>query len=241
VPATNQQLFINYSPNQIALIELHNAGTSFNLAAMVAAASTTYYYTFYRSMALGKAGLKVYSDAARETLVGDLLIDLVNVEAYRYLLAVQSWNAVEAATVSVTVENINFETGELQMLETPTRRIRGGNLQLLPSVARTADANSEYVRGVAGAQVIIDVTAITATPSVTPSIVGFDPVSGKEYTILAGAAITGTGTTVLTVFPGATAAANSAANNYLPDQWRVKMAHADGDSITYSVSVNTLD
>jgi hypothetical protein len=89
--------------------------------------------------------------------------------------------------------------------------------------------------GVRGLHLVIDVTAVTATPSVTFTIQGGDPVSGKFYTILASAAITGTGTTVLKVYPGLTAAANSVASDVLPGRWRVIATHGDADSITYSV------
>jgi hypothetical protein len=78
-------------------------------------------------------------------------------------------------------------------------------------------ANYGYV----GLHVIIDVTAITATPSVVFTIQGYSPLGDDYYTLLASAAITATGQTVLRVFPGATAAANTVANDRLPGLWRV--------------------
>ena len=69
---------------------------------------------------------------------------------------------------------------------------------------------------------VIDITAITGTtPAVTFTIEGKDPISNKYYTILASASLTATGTTVLRVFPGATAAANLAANDIIPRTFRV--------------------
>lgn len=111
---------------------------------------------------------------------------------------------------------------------------------LYASAARTAaptlvDQTNEGAKGV---HVVIDVTAVTADPSVVFTIEGKDPASGKYYTILASAAIVGTGTTVLRVFPGATAAANLTANDVIPKTWRVKCVHADTDSITYSVGAS---
>lgn len=109
---------------------------------------------------------------------------------------------------------------------------------LLASAARTAtvatadQSNNDY-RGV---HVIIDVTASADTPSVVATIQGKDEVSGKYYTILASAAITGSETRVLRVFPGATNASNLTANDILPSTWRVNLVHADTDSITYSVA-----
>lgn len=78
-----------------------------------------------------------------------------------------------------------------------------------------------------GLKLVIDITAITGTtPSLTVTIQGKDPVSGKYFNILASAALTATGTTVLTVYPGLTAAANVTANDVLPRNWRVISAIA---------------
>lgn len=111
---------------------------------------------------------------------------------------------------------------------------------LLASAARTAsnDTADQRTPGDArGFAVTINVTAASATPSVVFTIQRKDPVSGAYSTVLASAAITGVGTTVLRVYPGLTAAANLTANDLAPDTWRVSIAHADGDSITYSVGV----
>ena len=107
---------------------------------------------------------------------------------------------------------------------------------ILASAARTAtpskvDQTNAAARGVI---VVIDVTAITATPSVVFTIQGKDPLSGKYYAILASAAIVATGTTVLRVYPGLTAAANLVASDLLPRTWAVDAVHGDADSITYT-------
>lgn len=91
-----------------------------------------------------------------------------------------------------------------------------------------------------GVRVVINVTAVSATPSVTFTIQGKCLASGTYYTLLASAAITGTGQTVLVVYPGLTASANAVANNVLPSVWRVIATHGDSDSITYSVSADPL-
>jgi len=107
------------------------------------------------------------------------------------------------------------------------------------SAARTASPiamSNQTNKKAKGLLVVIDVTAIAATPSVVFTIQGYDPVSGKYFTILASAAITGTGTTVLRVYPGLTASPNVIANDVLPLVWRVIATHGDSDSITYSVS-----
>jgi hypothetical protein len=114
--------------------------------------------------------------------------------------------------------------------------------QVFSSLARTVTENSRDFQNAygKGIQLIIDVTAISATPSVTFAIQGKCPVSGKYYTLLTSAAITGTGTTVLRVYPGLTVAANLVASDSLPSTWRVVATHGDADSITYSVGAHLL-
>lgn len=74
---------------------------------------------------------------------------------------------------------------------------------------------------------VVDITAISgAGASLTATLQGKDPASGKYFTVLASAALTATGTTVLRVFPGATVAANLAVNDWLPRTWRVSWAIA---------------
>ena len=102
----------------------------------------------------------------------------------------------------------------------------------------SADLSNKRYRG---AHIIIDVTAATLTPSVVFTVQGKDLASGKYYDILDSAAITGVGTTVLTIFPAATGAANLTENNILPETFRIHAEHADADSITYSVGVNMLN
>jgi hypothetical protein len=84
---------------------------------------------------------------------------------------------------------------------------------------QSSPLHNPYGRGV---KLVVDVTAVSGTPSLVVTLQGHDPSSGKNYTILASAAITAVGTTVLTVYPGLTVAANSVANDVLPIQWNVK-------------------
>lgn len=115
------------------------------------------------------------------------------------------------------------------------------NRTAYPSAARTATPTAVEIKDdfSTGVQIIIDVTAVTATPSVVPTIDGLDPASDKWYNILTGAAITATGTTVLRVHPDIPAAAQLTAQDFLPAKYRIVMTHADADSITYSVGVNS--
>lgn len=110
-------------------------------------------------------------------------------------------------------------------------------ITVLPSAARTASVNSDDYENMhcRGVKVVVDITAIAATPSLTVKIQGKDHVSGKYYDILASVALTATGTTVLTVYPGVTAATNVSVSDVLPRFWRVSVEAADADSATYSI------
>lgn len=107
------------------------------------------------------------------------------------------------------------------------------------SAARTASETSSTFtnqHGHRGVIIVIDATAATATPSVVFTIQGYSPLGDDYFTILASAAITATGTTILRVYPGLTAAANTVANDVLPPLWRVSAVAGDADSLTYSVN-----
>lgn len=116
-------------------------------------------------------------------------------------------------------------------------------ITVLASAARTATVQSADLTNYngKGLHLVIDVTAVTATPSITCEIEGKDALSGKYYDVLVGAAITATGTTVLKVYPGITASANASASDMLPRTFRVNCVHADADSITYSVGASLVN
>jgi hypothetical protein len=83
-----------------------------------------------------------------------------------------------------------------------------------------ADQNNPHSSGIA---VVVDITAISGTgATLVVTLEGKDPVSGKYYTILASAGLIAIGTTVLRVFPNATAAANLTLNSILPKTYRVR-------------------
>jgi hypothetical protein len=111
---------------------------------------------------------------------------------------------------------------------------------LLASAARTtAQTSAEFsAEEVFCSDFVFSVTLDPGTASITPSIQGQDPVSGSWYTILTGAAVSAVGTTVLRVGPTIIAAANVAANAMLPKLFRVAVAVADSQSMTYSFSVS---
>ncbi len=128
------------------------------------------------------------------------------------------------------------------MVNDPASGTTNYGSELLASEARIASINSaDQINNTArGVHIIIDVIAITGTPSVTPKIQGKDPASGKYYDILVGVAITSVGVTVMKVYPGIDPVANGASNDILPKDWRVRIEHGDEDSITYSIGAETM-
>lgn len=121
-------------------------------------------------------------------------------------------------------------------------RVRGNqDLTLLASAARTVDtasADQTNFNG-RGLKVVLDMTVV-GTGSVTLTIQGKDALSGKYYTLLAGAAVTTNGTNVYTVFSGATAAVNAVANDILPRTWRVNVVANNANAATYSVGASVI-
>lgn len=108
------------------------------------------------------------------------------------------------------------------------------------SAARTATPTAVVVNAGRSKElrIVIDATAITATPSVVVTVDGIDSTSGKFFNIITSAAIVATGTTVLTVALGVTPAANVAVSAPLPQTFRVVATHGDADSITYSITAH---
>lgn len=116
--------------------------------------------------------------------------------------------------------------------------------KIFTSVARTATPTPVRfgTTGAKGLAVVINVTGASATPSVVFNVRGVVFPGGNvpgatavTWDILASAAITGVGTTVLQVHPALTVAANVAASAVLPDMIEIAPVHGDADSITYSV------
>ena len=115
----------------------------------------------------------------------------------------------------------------------------GRSFVVLPSAARTTTPDTQEFRSLgraAGLVVVVNATAKTSSPSVVVTISGVDIFTGALWTVIASAAITNTGTTVLKVHPGITAATNVAVADVLPVAFRVTCTHGNTDSITYSVA-----
>lgn len=110
------------------------------------------------------------------------------------------------------------------------------NIVVLASAARTTtqtqtDQTNYNHRGII---VVLDMTVV-GTGSVTLEIDAKDPVSGKYYAVLTGAAVVTNVTNVYRVYPGLTAVANATVSDVLPRTWRVKVTANNANSATYSV------
>jgi hypothetical protein len=113
---------------------------------------------------------------------------------------------------------------------------------LYASAARTATPTAATLNTsrVKGLRLVIDVTAIVTTPSITVTVDAVDNTSGKFINLLTSAAITTVSTVALSIALGTTVAANVSASTFLPDAVRVTVTHANGNSITYSVSAHLI-
>ena len=118
-------------------------------------------------------------------------------------------------------------------------------LSVYPSASRLTTINSAALGAVdhntgpyTGMIVDIDITAYTGATNVVFTVQGKDPESQAYYTLLASAALTATGHTVLRIDPRVPASANVAAQASLPRQFRI-IATVTGTAtvLTYSVAV----
>ena len=120
-------------------------------------------------------------------------------------------------------------------------------VELLPLLARTVAPTvvTEENRWYNGVLLNIEVTAIAATPTITPTIRHRDPVIGVQSDLwTAAAGITATGSYMFMLVPGASGTPSGDLVELLgiaiPRNWDLIVAHADTDSITYHVSVQYL-
>lgn len=113
---------------------------------------------------------------------------------------------------------------------------------LLASAARTATTSSADITNLTakGVRIFINVTVHAVSAAIVPTIEVKDPVSGTYTAVATGAAITGTGHTVITVYPGATVAANVTLSTVVGKTWRVTMTPGNSNAATYSVGYNMI-
>jgi hypothetical protein len=113
--------------------------------------------------------------------------------------------------------------------------------QVFASAAQTTtqtspDITCNYARTI---DVILDCTVNAGSAgSVTVTINGKDPTSGKYYQLLAGAAVTSVSTNVYRVGVGLTASANAVANYGVPKTIQIVVTANNANPVTYSVGLN---
>jgi hypothetical protein len=91
-----------------------------------------------------------------------------------------------------------------------------------------------------GVKCTIDITATTAQ-TLTVSLQGKDPVSGKYVTYASSAALAAVATTSLTMYPGITTTANVAISDVLPRTWRTQaVVAAAGNTLTATVACSVI-
>jgi len=142
-----------------------------------------------------------------------------------------------------------LQTGTAQpVFETDqSGRPNSGNADTILLISESAAASGTYPSGdqintnAHGVKVYLNISAIGASVTVTVTIQGKDPVTGTAYTLLASVAKATTGFTVLTVYPGLTAATNAVASDVLPHTWNVIAVVADTTGTpTFTVSCSYL-
>lgn len=106
-------------------------------------------------------------------------------------------------------------------------------VEILPSAARTALVAAIEFAGTRNLLIVIDATAATATPGVTPLIEAYNPVTGTWFTVKSMTQITGTGVSTYVLD-------NSAADKLSLRRMRISFAVVDTDSLTYSVTLFAL-
>ncbi len=114
------------------------------------------------------------------------------------------------------------------------------DITVLPSASRTATISSSDIFAGNGAHIVLDMTAVSGTPSITFTVEGKDKISGKYYPILTSATITTVSTNVIQVYPGIPAVANVTESSILPTNWRITVTHSTADAVTYSVGASTV-
>lgn len=92
-------------------------------------------------------------------------------------------------------------------------------------------------RGVVVVFVMIDASA---SPSVSLQIIGDEPVTSTDWSILVGLPITTNGTYVYRVYPGLIPIANATANDILPRTWGVSVVANNSNQATYTVCASVI-
>jgi hypothetical protein len=148
-----------------------------------------------------------------------------------------------AATIETTRRATNPATGSpLSALEIMQASCPE-TITLFPSASRIATVSSEPQHNIGSRGVIVDMTITDAgTATIYVAIERWSEASKTWVAMLTSVSLFSTNTTAtLTLFPGATASANVAANATLPRLWRVTVTHLDVNPVTYAVGISTLN
>lgn len=113
---------------------------------------------------------------------------------------------------------------------------------LLASASRTTTQTSADIPtyNAKAITVILDVTVVAASPSVTVTINGKDPASGKYYLLLSGAAVLTAVTNVYSVGPGIAETSNVSTSKFLPAIIQIVVTANNANAGTYSVGTNLM-
>jgi hypothetical protein len=159
--------------------------------------------------------------------IAALFLTLGPALAQSVLPVVQGVNPVE------TTPTAEVDTSGV-LLGAPNRSVSVATLTALGAgTVNTADFTNPRSRGL---QLIIDITAITGTPTLTVTI------QGKYYALLVSTALNAVATTVLRVYPGLTASNNLVASDIVPSTWRVSYVVAGGTPVvTAKIAAQLVD
>lgn len=146
--------------------------------------------------------------------------------------------------ITVATGDYGFLTGSIEYLVNDIagteleRKRNNQTLNMLTSSARSSTtASASFTNhNSKGGHFVIDITAIQTDATLTPTVQGYDELSGEYYTILTGLEITAIGTYTVKVYPGIGQIPNGAASDILPRQFRINMVYGGTGTITYSVS-----
>lgn len=112
---------------------------------------------------------------------------------------------------------------------------------LLPSASRTTTQTSADLINNNGRHLVVTLDVTTpGTGSITLSINGKDPASGKYINILTGAAVTTAVTNKYKVSMSLATVANSVAQDILPRTFQIVVTHNNANAITYSVGYSII-
>ena len=73
---------------------------------------------------------------------------------------------------------------------------------------------------------LVSISSVAPGGTLTVTLMGVDPPSGRPYTLLASAALGSVADTLLEVGPGVTVGTNTAASVFVPATWKVKAVTA---------------